>query len=321
MKVLLTGAFGNLGLMVIRELQRQGIAVRCTDLPSAGTRRAARAHEGRVEIAWGDIRDAAWLARQVDDVDAVIHLAGLLPPATDDRPELAEAVNVTATRQLVAELARSPRPPLLLYPSSLTVFGVTRTQPPPRRVSDPVVATDAYTRHKLVVEDHLAASSIHWVIFRIGVSVDSRTLSADLGTLRKLIAVRADNRLEYVHPEDVALAMVNAVQRRDAVERRTLLIGGGPRCQVTQSVFLGTALEAAGLRWSAAHHGDDEYYTDWLDTDESQRLLDYQRHGFDDYRREMAQRLRWVRRLLWPLRPLLNPALASFVRWLNRRAS
>mgnify|MGYP003465463850 CR=1 FL=1 len=100
MKVLLTGAFGNLGLMVIRELQRQGIAVRCTDLPSAGNRRTARAHEGRVEIAWGDIRDAAWLARQVEDVDAVIHLAGLLPPATDDRPELAEAVNVTATRQL-----------------------------------------------------------------------------------------------------------------------------------------------------------------------------------------------------------------------------
>lgn len=321
MKVLLTGAFGNLGLMVIRELQRQGIAVRCTDLPSAGNRRTARAHEGRVEIAWGDIRDAAWLARQAEDVDAVIHLAGLLPPATDDRPELAEAVNVTATKQLVAALARSPRPPLLLYPSSLTVFGVTRTQPPPRRVSDPVVATDAYTRHKLAVEDHLAASSIHWVVFRIGVSVDSRTLSADLGTLRKLIAVRADNRLEYVHPEDVALAMVNAVQRRDAVDHRTLLIGGGSRCQVTQSEFLGTALEAAGLRWSASHHGNDEYYTDWLDTGESQRLLDYQRHGFDDYRREMAQRLRWVRRLLWPLRPLLNPLLASFVRWLNRRAS
>ena len=318
MKVLLTGAFGNLGLMVIRELRRRGIAVRCTDLPSARNRRAARAHEGTVEIAWGGIRDAAWLAAQLEDVDAVIHLAGLLPPATENQPELAEAVNVTATKQLVAAMARSSRQPLLLYPSSLTVFGVTRTQQPPRKASDPVVATDAYTRHKLAVEDHLAASSIPWVVFRIGVSVDSRTLSADPAMLRKLLAVRADNRLEYVHPEDVALAMVNAVERKDALKRRTLLIGGGPRCQVTQSVFLGAALEAAGLQWSEANHGSDEYYTDWLDTDESQRLLDYQRHGFDDYRREMAQRLRWVRRLLWPLRPLLNPLLASFVQRLNR---
>ena len=320
MKVLVTGAFGNLGLMVIRELQRQGIAVRGTDLPSARNRRAAKTHEGRMEIAWGDIRDAAWLARQLEDVDAVIHLAGLLPPATENQPELAEAVNVTATKQLVAALARSARKPLLLYPSSLTVFGVTRNQRPPRKVSDPVVATDAYTRHKLAVEDHLAASSIPWVVFRIGVSVDSRTLSADPAMLRKLLAVRADNRLEYVHPEDVALAMVNAVQRKDAVNQRTLLIGGGPRCQITQSIFMGAALEATGLRWSERHHGSDEYYTDWLDTDESQRLLEYQRHGFDDYRHEMAQRLRWVRRLLWPLRPLLNPLLTSFVQRLNRQA-
>jgi nucleoside-diphosphate-sugar epimerase len=320
-KVLVTGAFGNLGQMVIRELGRRGIAVRGTELPSAGNRRAARPHEGRVEIAWGDIRDAAWLARQVEDVDAVIHLAGLLPPITDDQPELAEAVNVTATRQLVEAMARSPRRPLLVYPSSLTVFGATQGRPPPRRTADPVVATDAYTRHKLAVEELLAGSSLRWVVFRIGVAVDSRTLSAEPSMLRTLLAVRADNRLEWVHPADVALAMANAVQRADAVAGRVLLIGGGPRCQVTQSEFLGAAIAAAGLRWSERYHGRDEYYTDWLDTSESQRLLDYQRHGFDDYRAEMARRLRWARRLLWPLRPLVNPLLGAFVRRLNRAAS
>jgi nucleoside-diphosphate-sugar epimerase len=310
-KVLLTGAFGNLGAMVVRELERRAIAVRCTDLPSARSRRAARALAGRVEVAWGDVRDAGWLARQVEDVDAVIHLAGLLPPLTETQPALAEAVNVTATQQLVAALARSPRRPLLLYPSSLTVFGVTQDRPPPRRVSDPVRATDQYTRHKLAVERLLAESPISWVVFRIGVSVDARTLAADAGTLRKLVAVRPDNRLEWVHPADVAVAMANAVQRREAVDGRILLIGGGPRCQVTQAEFLGAALGALGLRWSARHHGRDGYYTDWLDTEESQRLLDYQRHGFEDYRAELSQRLRWPRRLLWPLRPLVDPLLAA----------
>lgn len=320
MKVLVTGAFGNLGQMVIRELVSRGIAVRCTDLESAGNRRAARAHAGRVEIAWGDIRDAAWLAHQVEDVDAVIHLAGLLPPITEDQPALAEAVNVTATKQLVDSLARSPRRPLLVYPSSLTVFGATQSRPPPRTTRDPVVATDAYTRHKLAVEQYLVASSIAWVIFRIGVSVDSRTLSADAPMLRTLIAVRSDNRLEWVHPEDVALAMANAVEKNRIVAGRILLIGGGSRCQITQSEFMGAAIAAAGLRWSERFHGGDEYYTDWLDTEESQRLLDYQRHSFDDYRAEMTQRLRWVRRLLWPLRPLLNTLLAAFVQRLNHAA-
>jgi len=93
MKFLVTGAFGNLGQMVVRELQRQAIDVRCLDLPNARNQRAARAHQGRVELAWGDIRDTAWLARQVEGVDAVIHLAALLWPATENQPELAEAVN------------------------------------------------------------------------------------------------------------------------------------------------------------------------------------------------------------------------------------
>ena len=112
--------------------------------------------------------------------------------------------------------------------------------------------------------------------------------------------------------------MVNALERRESVEHRILLIGGGHRCQVTQSVFLGAALEALGLRWSERQHGRDGYYTDWLDTEESQRLLDYQRHGFEDYRSEMAQRLRWPRRLLRPLRPLLDPLLATVSGRLNR---
>lgn len=310
MKLLVTGAFGNLGQMVVREAQRQGLDVRCADLPAPRSRRAAKAYAGRAELAWGDVRDAAFVARLVEGVDAAIHLAALLPPATEKQPALAESVNVTATKQLVAALSRSPRAPLLLYPSSLTVFGLTQDRPPPRRLSDPVLATDAYTRHKLAVEAHLAASPIPWVVFRVGVAVDARTLSADAGTLRKMVAVRADNRLEWVHPEDVALAMINAVQRKEAVSRRTFLIGGGPQCQVTQAALVGAAIGALGLRWSERQHGDDEYYTDWLDTEESERLLHYQRHVFADYRADVAQRLRWTRRLILPLRPLANPALA-----------
>jgi nucleoside-diphosphate-sugar epimerase len=135
-----------------------------------------------------------------------------------------------------------------------------------------------------------------------------------------MLAGRGDNRLEWVHPQDVALAMVRAVQNKAAMNRRTLLFGGGRSCQITQSTFLGAAIQALGLQWSERHHGSTEYYTDWLDSEESQRLLDYQRHSFADYRFEMAQRLRWPRRLLWPLRPLLNPALAGFSARMQRGA-
>ncbi len=320
--MLVTGAFGNLGLMVVEELARRGIATRAIALPGARARRIARRVErrlgGRVEVVFGDVCDGAWLERQVDGVDAVIHLAAILPPASEADPGRAEAVNVSATAGLVAAIERSPRRPILVYPSSLTVFGVTREAAPPRRVGDPVVASDVYTGGKIAVERMLAASSIAWVVLRVGVSVDARTLAADAGTLRQMVRVRGDNRMEWVHPADVAVALVNAALRREAVAGRVLLCGGGARCQVRQADLLGAGLGALGLGWSAALHGQEEFYTDWLDTAESERLLEYQRRSFDDYRREMARRLRWARWALWPLRPVIERALWALARRVNR---
>ena len=59
MKVLLTGAFGNVGASALDELLRQGHAVRCFDLQTPGNERAARRYRDRIEVVWGDLRNPA----------------------------------------------------------------------------------------------------------------------------------------------------------------------------------------------------------------------------------------------------------------------
>lgn len=59
---------------------------------------------------------------------------------------------------------------------------------------------------------------------------------ADKSVFRKMLDVRADNPLEYVHPDDVALAVCNAVTSDRAIGK-ILLIGGGKACQLTQTDF------------------------------------------------------------------------------------
>ena len=49
-------------------------------------------------------------------------------------------------------------------------------------------------------------------------------------------------------------------------------------------------------------YGGEPYYTDWLDTQESQRLLRSQRYGFELYRDSLMQRLRRTRLVVRPLR-------------------
>lgn len=300
-RVLITGAYGNLGQMVVEEARRQGFEVLALDRATPRNRRIARRCGLDTSTHWGDIRHLE-LDSLVAGVDGVIHLAAVLPPVTELAPELAHEINVGATQRVIESLERSASRAVLVYPSSVTVFGPPTNPGRLHRADDPTRATDNYSAHKIEVERRLAQSRVEWVVLRVGVAVDSRTFGTDAATLRRLFGVHADNPLEYVHPRDVALAMVNAVRRPHAWHK-TLLIGGGERCRVTQHEFLATALDALGLGLPRELLGEAGYYTCWMDTAESQSILDFQRHSFADYRDEMRARMRWPRRLLTPLRP------------------
>lgn len=307
--VLVTGALGRLGQLVIDTLRARGFRVLPMDLDTPANRKTARRLGHAQDMLWGDIRKVEF-APLLPQVCAVVHLAALLPPVTESAPTLAEAVNLHATLRLIDALEACAAPPLLIYPSSVTVFGYpvdTRL----KTVADAPKPSDNYTRQKVQVEQRLAQSAIPWCVLRVGVSVDARTLGTEREMMRRLFAVSPDNPVEYVHPADVAEAIANCLDNPDALHR-IWLIGGGPDCRVTQHAFLSAALDALGVTLPRDMLGSDAFYTHWMDTAESERVLRFQKRGFDSYRREMAQRLGWLRPLVRPLAPL--------VRWGMRKA-
>ena len=313
MRVLVTGAFGTLGRATIRAAVAEGFQIRCLDVPTPPNRRAARTLDRRIEVVWGDVRDPACVAAALAGQDGVIHDAALLPPTTERNPALAHAVNVEGTRNVVRALAALPTPPPIVFPSSVTVFGPDPTRTRPLRADDPVRATDRYTEHKLAAEALIAAAAIPSVILRVGVSVDPTARSGDLGALGTLFAMDPASRLEWVHPDDVARAQLNALRRREAWGR-VWLIGGGPTCQVRLRDLVDALFLALGLGPTPeTAFGTGAFYTDWMDTAESELVLAYQRQSFADFRREMTRSMRNIRRALTPVRPL-------FRAWLLRRS-
>jgi nucleoside-diphosphate-sugar epimerase len=129
MKVLLTGAFGNVGQSALEELLRQGHQVRCFDLRTKANERAARRYGDRIEVMWGDLRRPEDVARAVEGRDVVVHLAFIIPKLSatgiesEARPDLAYQVNVEGTRNLIEAMKAQPRPPRLVFSSSLHVYG------------------------------------------------------------------------------------------------------------------------------------------------------------------------------------------------------
>ena len=125
LNVLVTGAFGNIGRHVVRELAGRGHRVRAFDLPTAANQRAARGFDG-VDVHWGDVRDAAAVQRAVAGQDAVAHLAFILPPLSERDPTLSRAVNVGGARNLVDALQARCQEARLVYASSYAIYGDTR---------------------------------------------------------------------------------------------------------------------------------------------------------------------------------------------------
>jgi len=300
MNILLTGAFGHIGSYTLEELLQRGHHVRCFDIQQPRTEAVARRFTQRqdphLEVFWGDVRDAEAVARAVAGQDVILHLAAIIPPQSNEEPELARQVNVEGTRNLLTAAEAQPRPPKFVLASTFDLFGPTRHLPPPRRVTDPVVPTDPYTEHKLAAETMVKASGLTWAIFRFS-DVPHIALREAHPIMYE---IRPDTRFEVIHPRDLGLALANALEC-DAVWGKVLLLGGGPTCQTTYGEYLGKMLTAMGIGpLPAEAFTTAEYCTDWLDTEESQRLLQYQRASCDDIVNEVAALLGW-RRLVMPL--------------------
>ncbi len=108
--VLVTGAFGNLGSYVIAELLRQGHAVRCFDVRPQTRKKKAAHFPGLVEVAWGDIRNEKLIRQVAQGQEVILHLAAIIPPASDENPDLTRSVNIEGARNLL-EAAKAPENP------------------------------------------------------------------------------------------------------------------------------------------------------------------------------------------------------------------
>ena len=307
MKVLLTGAFGNIGTNALKKLIEQGHQVRCFDLRTRVNEGTAKRFKGQIETVWGDIRRPDDVAAAVRDQEMVIHLVFIMPPLSEERPEWAREINVGGTQNLLEAMKTLSPPPKIIFSSTFSVFGSTQHLPPPRTVSDPVQPMDHYTHHKVECEKLVRESGLGWAILRFGV-VPPMSLG---GFNPKMFDIPLEARMEFAHPRDMGLALANAVSC-GAVWGKTLLVGSGPGGQIYYRDFVGRMMDALGVGILPEEaFGTAPSYTDWLDTSESQRLLNYQRHSFEDFVREMVSLLGYRRYLVRLFRPFIRRWILS----------
>jgi nucleoside-diphosphate-sugar epimerase len=290
MRVLITGGAGRLGINVGKAFIKCGFQVRVFDLDTPGNRDSVKKLGGKTEIYWGDITRPDSVQKALEGVDAIVHMAGILPPVAYEKPELAAKVNVGGTRIIVDILKQTGRQIPFIFTSSVAAFGPTPdiTEPlcPEEHDANP---RGAYGETKLQAENIIKESGIDYVILRLTATM---YLNFAISDLKRMFTVPLNNRVEYCHPDDTASAILNAVKNFDSVKGNTLVISGGPEQRMLYKDMIRRILGVMGLPVPPAHKFTKEpYYLDWYDTTKSQKLLNFQHRSFADYIRDYSKQL------------------------------
>ena len=316
-KVLLTGAFGNVGEYTLRALVAEGHDVVAFDTRSDATvAKAGRLdRELRFRTVWGDLTDSTTTRQAVIDAGpaAVLHLAAVIAPIAYVRPQLAHRVNVEGTRNLIAAAKASGAPRFVLT-SSYSVHGPRNPHRdlPPIDGDTPVAPGDNYGRHKVIGEEDTRASGLPWTVIRLpAVASLDPGFGRDPAFMRFGSVIDPDQRRHGCDVRDVALAFTHSVEAD--VVGKDLVVAGDASWRLVARDHIRGILGARGLPPmpdSAFRRADPEvdsawYFEDSVDTTLSQQLLDYQRHSFEDYLDAVRRSAGMSRHLLRPIGPLV----------------
>jgi nucleoside-diphosphate-sugar epimerase len=286
MRVLITGGTGRLGPFVCKAFLEEGFNVRLLL-----HRRKVKGLGKNIEIVWGSINDPDSVRKALDRADAVVHLAGMVQPLTEEKPELAQRINVGGTQTVVSLVKERGKRIPFVYPSSVAVFGpcpdLTECIQTDKVTCNP---TSEYAKTKVQSENIIKESGIDYVILRLTAVPYLRLALSDVKT--QMYTIPLKNRLEFCHPDDVALAMVNAVENFQQVKGKTLIIAGGSSQQMLFEDMLRAIFKTFGLPLPPQHKfAREPFPLHWYDTSTSQELLKFQRKTLDDYSKDFARQL------------------------------
>lgn len=309
-RVLVTGACGNIGANVIDLLVERGYQARAVDLDTPSARNKAARWGEQVELCLGSVCNENLVRDVVEDVDHVLHLAAMVPPQTDVDQASGYAVNVVATRSIIEACQAQERPPRFTFTSTAAIWGRNEEVDGPRRADEDIAPSDNYSRQKAECEAMIRASTLDFVIFRIAMTppVEPSALSPFV------FDMHPDMRVEFTHPKDQALGIVNSLVSPEVVGR-TLCLGGGAGNRYRYHEFMNMAFGAMGIPpLPRSAFGDALFLTDWVDSEESQAMLDYQRRDAAEYFEEVSAGLGAARPLMKRLGPALVPILLAHSR-------
>jgi nucleoside-diphosphate-sugar epimerase len=283
-RILLTGASGTVGYEVIKQLYRQRDKYEITVFGTHSKRSSKHLSPFKdgIQIVYGNISSYEDVKVACSDKDFVIHLAAIIPPLADEKPELAFNVNTTGTENLVRNLELLSPNTFFLYSSSISVYG-DRLKTPMIKVGDPLIPSegDEYAKTKIKAEQIIRDSKLNWSIFRLTAIMGNHKVS------KLMFHMPLDTSMEIATPEDTARAFVLAIDNQRQISKKIFNLSGGESCRTTYKELLSGSFEIFGLgklNFPAKAFAEKNFHCGFYeDGDDLENILHFRKDTLQDY--------------------------------------
>ncbi len=291
-KILLTGASGNVGYQVLKQLvDKNKYDLTVFDVDNKNTRKKFKPYKDKINIIYGSITDSNLIHNIVKDFDIVIHLAAIIPPKADKEPELAYQVNFEGTRNIVSAIKQNEKG-FLLFASSVAVYG-DRIENPYIRVTDDLnPAEDYYALLKIECEKMIEEADIDHSIFRLTAIMGK----PDIDPL--MFHMPLQTKLEILSSVDAARAFVNAIEHTNELNNKTFNLSGGVNCRTTYKSLLRNMFKIYGLNiryLSVLAFADYNFHCGYfLDSDDLENILHFRNETLESYYERLGKETKGI---------------------------
>lgn len=318
-RVFISGITGNMGKAALSHLLRYKDQLDIISLvrDTKKDRKIIAAHkaankDSNIEIIWGDLRNYQDVKQALKGVDYILHLAALVSPEADYKPQEAWDINVGSTENILRAIQELDLTQVkLVYIGSVAQTGCRLPPLHWGRVGDPLKPSkyDYYAVSKIAAEQRVIESGLgYWVSLR-----QTGILHHGLINTRDPIIFHQplNNVLEWITEEDSGRLLANICIKELPEEfwQNIYNIGGGESCRKTNYAFTSILLKTLGVQdikqifepyWFAKQNFHGQYY---LDSDRLNDYLDFRRESMEDFIERLKGQIRFPTALLKYLPP------------------